>query len=1271
MAKTTGFLPIYDSSRTYTDADLPVAFQDGRVAKVMAGETAAPNEDIETASAKWDQSGASAATQAEVDAGTATDKAVSPETLQTRLLRRTYADNAARDADDANIPVGSFVNAGADGWSQKVAAGTFEAIAVPAQAAPENLTIGLAAPIASDGENGDYWIDTGSSRWAVYGPKAGGSWPTHDGSSFMFGSDLLDEDDMASDSATQGATQQSIRAYTPRNMLSRARREGTVNDGVNFRPMPGTLQFELTSGFLNSINAATNEFEDVAVSGTAPATFNCYLRDGTLARTSVNSFDFSDYDDAGTLGVLGTANAAAHRVFLSADGTTIDILLGQEPYASFSDALSRWISETPVVPAALADHILIGVIVGRQDATDSADVTFVRTLFAGKYGKAVSTPQLAVSTTPQLQLDAGAPWDTATDYVGASNEQFTFTMPATVANGPFITANGQTLEAGQSYIMIYAADRTAADSVAAIGDDPATVAEVALINLIGVAGVTQAELDVVTTSLTDEITTRTADDAALTARLDALPAPFSGNYNDLTNQPAVPLVSTDVDFANDPALVTDRATIKTAIDSLNLGKWLPEVADISTRDALTGVVENDKIRVTDAGSGLWVNFQATQDNPAPTDWQIISEEGAQVPPLSEADAIAGTATTDSAISASTLSATIAARLYYDIRETYGLNQRVYDPASGNYYQSLQAGNINHPLNDAAWWEADLAATTDYIRNLGPVATLTDVDLAAKFPVGDESKPLDIITVGDVAYQMKIGTTNPQVASSWEPVSIPGTLFLNEITIPIRSAGTNAGSSVSIVFYDRNGDTYAPSNFLLNGTLTQYTGGTAEVNFNDTPFNGLIGIGRNKSGAVSFSWNSEVSLMNGLSRVDVVGNSGGSVGGQVSGSFIGVSDAFTHPANAPIVPPEEFTSQKQTAYDDNPDLTVNTGVGMTRQGLQSLFGGVDAAAAWDTDADYTGTDNKPFSLQPPLTVVNGPYVTSDNVVLEAGKTYNLKYQFDRTAVDSVAAFADDAASVAEVALMEYIGVTGTGKADKTLDLNPRFLGGAFKAVITSIPQSLLQDGIGFSDKDEFWVYHAGLSPADVAGMTTLEPDTKANPGVDDGFWVRQGGSGGGAKNALEYPAGNFTALPVNDSVEGADGAVYSLPNIDALQITLPNKADMDLANGIWRVRINGDWASLAAQTTPLSFTDDTANGIEFGAGLPDSGREWVDFILDLAGDRWIAVSGGDVVLSQVLPSYDEHAEVPTAVRLYLATGVGVAAEGLYRKQVSDNSAKLIG
>lgn len=82
--------------------------------------------------------------------------------------------------------------------------------------------------------------------------------------------------------------------------------------------------------------------------------------------------------------------------------------------------------------------------------------------------------------------------------------------------------------------------------------------------------------------------------------------------------------------------------------------------------------------------------------------------------------------------------------------------------------------------------------------------------------------------------------------------------------------------------------------------------------------------------------------------------------------------------------------------------------------------VDAADDWDTDTDYTGDDNKTFNLQIPATAATAPYVTANSQTLKAGKIYTLEYAADRAAADSVAAIADDQATVDEIALMNLIG-----------------------------------------------------------------------------------------------------------------------------------------------------------------------------------------------------------------------------------------------------------
>lgn len=461
------------------------------------------------------------------------------------------------------------------------------------------------------------------------------------------------------------------------------------------------------------------------------------------------------------------------------------------------------------------------------------------------------------------------------------------------------------------------------------------------------------EVTVLETNLDAEVLNREAADDALQAQLDALPAPFSRNYTDLTNRPTIPAISTIADLSVDPTLVTDRATLQAALDSLSLGRWLDAVPDIATRDAGVFTIQgaaataqtNDRVRVDDAGAGTWVNYQATADAPTPN-WQVISEENTNqiLPALTEADAISGTATTDSTITATVASVVANAAVAYDPRATYGLNQRVYDPGTQNYYQSMVANNQGNLLNDAGFWEADLTTTSTFIRNLGAVATLTDADLAIKFPVGDESRPLDIITIGDVAYQQRIGTNNPQVASSWEPVSIPATRNLNTISVPVRSGGTNSNSGVSISFFDRDGNQYTNSNFTFSGTLIQWAGAGGPAVYVDRVHAGNITFGRNKTGTLIFKWANNDSLMNGLSRVNVGGYSGGAGNGWISGSFIGSSESFLHPPNSTISPPEEFSTAPRAVFNDNPDLSVNSDQGITRQGLANQL---NTLAGWST------------------------------------------------------------------------------------------------------------------------------------------------------------------------------------------------------------------------------------------------------------------------------------------------------------------------------------
>lgn len=87
-------------------------------------------------------------------------------------------------------------------------------------------------------------------------------------------------------------------------------------------------------------------------------------------------------------------------------------------------------------------------------------------------------------------------------------------------------------------------------------------------------------------------------------------------------------------------------------------------------------------------------------------------------------------------------------------------------------------------------------------------------------------------------------------------------------------------------------------------------------------------------------------------------------------------------------------------------------------------GVDAANDFDTNVDYVDGDNVAFILTTPSTATNGDYVTADEVTIPPNTRVVLRYENDRTAAQSVAVIADDAATVAEILLMNYVGLPVT-------------------------------------------------------------------------------------------------------------------------------------------------------------------------------------------------------------------------------------------------------
>jgi hypothetical protein len=171
-----------------------------------------------------------------------------------------------------------------------------------------------------------------------------------------------------------------------------------------------------------------------------------------------------------------------------------------------------------------------------------------------------------------------------------------------------------------------------------------------------------------------------------------------------TDLPSV--TTTDLtDGTNETAGLISAKVVKdaigAAIETITIPGWLDDVATIENRDALTNVKAGNRIRVLDAGDSKWAAFEARGDSPNPNWFQLADEDNLNSPlsTLSDTDAIAGTATTSSLISAATLkAATSAAALWPTIQASLDKDVTI---ASGTAPSLIHLNTAKKP-DDSAW-----------------------------------------------------------------------------------------------------------------------------------------------------------------------------------------------------------------------------------------------------------------------------------------------------------------------------------------------------------------------------------------------------------------------------------------------------------------------------------------------------------------------------------------------------------------------------------------
>ncbi len=102
--------------------------------------------------------------------------------------------------------------------------------------------------------------------------------------------------------------------------------------------------------------------------------------------------------------------------------------------------------------------------------------------------------------------------------------------------------------------------------------------------------------------------------------------------------------------------------------------------------------------------------------------------------------------------------------------------------------------------------------------------------------------------------------------------------------------------------------------------------------------------------------------------------------------------------------------------------------------------------------------------------------------------------------------------------------------------------------------------------------------------------------------------------------SLTAQPVNDRTTGATGFIYHLSN-PAVNVTLPDAADMDPIEGHSRCLFSCDWAARDAAASGVTSRWITTDGTPIAnpTDFPATGTERVEFLLDPSVPEWIMLA----------------------------------------------------
>lgn len=272
----------------------------------------------------------------------------------------------------------------------------------------------------------------------------------------------------------------------------------------------------------------------------------------------------------------------------------------------------------------------------------------------------------------------------------------------------------------------------------------------------------------------------------------------------------------------------------------------------------------------------------------------------------------------------------------------------------------------------------------------PSNGLTTGDFA---DVGSGERWLWVLSSTEVASNSVLVPDDNPPNGRWVS-SITSSNILDYVSVGFRSAGTNAVSSASLTFVDIDGNNYPPESWEYSGTLSPWTGsGDAAATFTGQPFNGGIGLGRNREGILQFHYvgNSP----NGLSDILAGGANGGGVDGAVRVQFAGTNQGvdFTSVGAVTSVPWTTLAAMDEvTINPDDLDAwdAAEVYVSPVTGTLRKYFNGADTLIFGRTSADTAadgGTEPDPAKWKD-VTALDPNELTVIDADAEGGNAFAL-------------------------------------------------------------------------------------------------------------------------------------------------------------------------------------------------------------------------------------------------------------------------------------------